>query len=184
VFLTRPPRDSPEGEPVRLACIRHAASVDPEPGSNSPPKYQPRRPARRPCGEAMVRCLLFESSGQAFDSGSCDFVFALRPATVSGAAPQGRNVTFTFASSSTRYSNDLEATNGSQPGRRGNLDLRAGHQSIPAFARQLVNVLGDSSIHSAPLARPATTKVKPEDVASPPHRRKLKLRCPKGVSSR
>jgi len=52
------------------------------------------------------------------------------------------------------------------------------------YARQLVNVLGDSSIHSAPLARPATTKVKPEDVASPPHRRKLKLRCPKGVSSR
>ena len=38
VFLTRPPRDRPEGRPVRLACIRHAASVDPEPGSNSPPK--------------------------------------------------------------------------------------------------------------------------------------------------
>ncbi len=37
VFLTRPPRETPEGIPVRLACIRHAASVDPEPGSNSPP---------------------------------------------------------------------------------------------------------------------------------------------------
>jgi hypothetical protein len=37
VFLTRPPREPPEGDPVRLACIRHAASVDPEPGSNSPP---------------------------------------------------------------------------------------------------------------------------------------------------
>jgi hypothetical protein len=37
VFLTRPPRECPEGHPVRLACIRHAASVDPEPGSNSPP---------------------------------------------------------------------------------------------------------------------------------------------------
>ena len=37
VFLTRPPRKHPEGCPVRLACIRHAASVDPEPGSNSPP---------------------------------------------------------------------------------------------------------------------------------------------------
>ena len=36
-FLTRPPREPPEGDPVRLACIRHAASVDPEPGSNSPP---------------------------------------------------------------------------------------------------------------------------------------------------
>jgi hypothetical protein len=37
-FLTRPPRGPPEGGPVRLACIRHAASVDPEPGSNSPPR--------------------------------------------------------------------------------------------------------------------------------------------------
>lgn len=37
VFLTRPPRKSTEVNPVRLACIRHAASVDPEPGSNSPP---------------------------------------------------------------------------------------------------------------------------------------------------
>ena len=36
VFLTRPPR-APRRDHVRLACIRHAASVDPEPGSNSPP---------------------------------------------------------------------------------------------------------------------------------------------------
>ena len=37
VFRTRPPRKQPESCPARLACIRHAASVDPEPGSNSPP---------------------------------------------------------------------------------------------------------------------------------------------------
>jgi hypothetical protein len=37
VLRTRPPRKSPERLPARLACIRHAASVDPEPGSNSPP---------------------------------------------------------------------------------------------------------------------------------------------------
>jgi hypothetical protein len=36
VFLTRPPRSSSKEGPVRLACIRHAASVYPEPGSNSP----------------------------------------------------------------------------------------------------------------------------------------------------
>jgi hypothetical protein len=29
----------PKGRAVRLACVRHAASVDPEPGSNSPPEY-------------------------------------------------------------------------------------------------------------------------------------------------
>jgi hypothetical protein len=37
VLRTRPPRKSTEVLPARLACIRHAASVDPEPGSNSPP---------------------------------------------------------------------------------------------------------------------------------------------------
>src|SRR5690606_22858901 len=36
VLLTRPPRSAAEAAPVRLACIRHAASVVPEPGSNSP----------------------------------------------------------------------------------------------------------------------------------------------------
>ena len=78
MFLTRPPRDPPEDEPVRLACIRHAASVDPEPGSNSPPKNQPRRPARRLCGEVMVCCIV-ESSGQALDS--LLVRFRIRPAT-------------------------------------------------------------------------------------------------------
>ena len=37
VLLTRPPlASSPEGDSLaRLACVRHAASVRPEPGSNS-----------------------------------------------------------------------------------------------------------------------------------------------------
>ncbi len=37
MLRTRPPRSTPERARARLACIRHAASVDPEPGSNSPP---------------------------------------------------------------------------------------------------------------------------------------------------
>ena len=39
MLLTRPPLTSKEQAPylfARLACIRHAASVHPEPGSNSP----------------------------------------------------------------------------------------------------------------------------------------------------
>src|SRR5690606_37498610 len=39
VLLTRPPLNQEEQAPpssARLACIRHAASVRPEPGSNSP----------------------------------------------------------------------------------------------------------------------------------------------------
>ena len=40
MLRTRPPRSTPERVRARLACIRHAASVDPEPGSNSPPMLQ------------------------------------------------------------------------------------------------------------------------------------------------
>jgi hypothetical protein len=60
VFLTRPPRKPSEENPVRLACIRHAASVDPEPGSNSPPSSSPspRSPpdvVRHPTGRRPAR---------------------------------------------------------------------------------------------------------------------------------
>jgi hypothetical protein len=41
VLLTRSPLESPrKGLSVRLACVKHAASVRPEPGSNSPNKIQ------------------------------------------------------------------------------------------------------------------------------------------------
>ena len=45
-LLTRPPLRSEEQAPllsVRLACVRHAASVHPEPGSNSLTNIQPAR---------------------------------------------------------------------------------------------------------------------------------------------
>ena len=39
MILTRSPLTHPQkGRPVRLACVKHAASVRPEPGSNSPKK--------------------------------------------------------------------------------------------------------------------------------------------------
>ena len=40
VLLTRAPRYSSEDFRVRLACVRHAASVRSEPGSNSPKKLE------------------------------------------------------------------------------------------------------------------------------------------------
>jgi hypothetical protein len=47
VLLTRSPLEYPrKGLSVRLACVKHAASVRPEPGSNSPNKNQPT-PKRR-----------------------------------------------------------------------------------------------------------------------------------------
>ena len=55
VFLTRPPRKPSEDDPVRLACIRHAASVDPEPGSNSPPILLPRCTPPVRCRETPIR---------------------------------------------------------------------------------------------------------------------------------
>ena len=50
MLRTRPPRSTPERVRARLACIRHAASVDPEPGSNSPPMTpKGRRPRKVAC---------------------------------------------------------------------------------------------------------------------------------------
>ncbi len=45
---------------VRLACIRHAASVNPEPGSNSPPKLSPVHPKERP--DFVSHCLRASST--------------------------------------------------------------------------------------------------------------------------
>ena len=71
VFLTRPPRESTEVNPVRLACIRHAASVDPEPGSNSPPMRIPRSRPRRRLGSLAGPQTGFVASGP---TGPCGFV--------------------------------------------------------------------------------------------------------------
>ena len=47
MLLTRSPLTTPqqaEKQSVRLACVKHAASVRPEPGSNSPNKKHPEKP--------------------------------------------------------------------------------------------------------------------------------------------
>src|SRR3954453_2453906 len=41
VLLTRSPLIPPKGFTVRLSCVKHAASVRPEPGSNSPLMINP-----------------------------------------------------------------------------------------------------------------------------------------------
>jgi hypothetical protein len=47
VLLTRSPLEYPrKGLSVRLACVKHAASVRPEPGSNSPNKNNPNPKAQ------------------------------------------------------------------------------------------------------------------------------------------
>jgi hypothetical protein len=47
VLLTRSPLEYPrKGLSVRLACVKHAASVRPEPGSNSPNKNPPPQKGR------------------------------------------------------------------------------------------------------------------------------------------
>jgi hypothetical protein len=47
VLLTRSPLEYPRrGLSARLACVKHAASVRPEPGSNSPSRSSDDRPAR------------------------------------------------------------------------------------------------------------------------------------------
>jgi hypothetical protein len=52
VLLTRSPLEHPrKGLSVRLACVKHAASVRPEPGSNSPNKTS-KRPIRETFDQA------------------------------------------------------------------------------------------------------------------------------------
>src|SRR5262245_32381196 len=47
VLLTRSPLEHPQrGLSVRLACVKHAASVRPEPGSNSPNKTNQEHPTK------------------------------------------------------------------------------------------------------------------------------------------
>ena len=51
VLLTRSPLEHPQrGLSVRLACVKHAASVRPEPGSNSPLKKNRHNPQPRENG--------------------------------------------------------------------------------------------------------------------------------------
>src|SRR5450631_3153822 len=50
VLLTRSPLITQEQAPkitVRLACVKHAASVRPEPGSNSPLMFKPQHPNKQ-----------------------------------------------------------------------------------------------------------------------------------------
>ena len=52
MLLTRSPLVYPrKGLTVRLACVKHAASVRPEPGSNSPLKTFQHPPTTRPAGK-------------------------------------------------------------------------------------------------------------------------------------
>ena len=59
MLRTRPPRKQAEAHPARLACSRHAASVDPEPGSNSPPseRFRVRAPSRGPRVRKPALCV-------------------------------------------------------------------------------------------------------------------------------
>ena len=59
MLLARPPRYSPEGFHVRLACLIHAANVRSEPGSN-PSLYV----CSKPCGSSQGSTWLFVAKPQ------------------------------------------------------------------------------------------------------------------------
>ena len=62
VLLTRSPLVYPRrGLTVRLACVKHAASVRPEPGSNSPLKNIGRRPTPESADRGTVKNNEFEA---------------------------------------------------------------------------------------------------------------------------
>ena len=55
-----------ENHPVRLACVKHAASVYPEPGSNSQKRFCP-------CNSLNVNVLPFQNLLLGFDSFSSEY---------------------------------------------------------------------------------------------------------------
>src|SRR6478752_3455801 len=66
VLLTRSPLEYPRrGLSARLACVKHAASVRPEPGSNSPLKNN-TTPTRRPAQKK--RCLTKQTTSSTLSS--------------------------------------------------------------------------------------------------------------------
>src|SRR5690606_6062983 len=89
VLLTRPPlgpcssaRRLPNMNPARLACVRHAASVRPEPGSNSPCSLF--RLSSRSCPQKvrpLVNGLPAENSRQLCKAPSCCSVFKVQPSS-------------------------------------------------------------------------------------------------------
>ncbi len=67
-----------DAHPVRLACIRHAASVDPEPGSNSPP--------------VSLRCIVFIQRGTPPPGRVCNpYPHARQPPRSAHARPHRRS---------------------------------------------------------------------------------------------
>jgi hypothetical protein len=91
VLLTRPPLDSESCPPglARLACVKHAASVHSEPGSNSPLKSVRAAPApwvRGPEGPCSLESTSpFDSSKTLFSQ--TDLGFSTRYGTARSLAP-------------------------------------------------------------------------------------------------
>ena len=81
-LLTRPPleyqpsgRSFPIGIPARLACVKHAASVRPEPGSNS---YVQSLPCFLPSTQPLAKAADFPDSSRRFTLSESDFLFFLQ----------------------------------------------------------------------------------------------------------
>jgi hypothetical protein len=59
---------------VRLACVRHAASVYPEPGSNSPSKYLWHTPSSAKRGRRVLGATYAHARGSLSQEAACAYV--------------------------------------------------------------------------------------------------------------
>ena len=77
---------APKSESVRLACVRHAASVYPEPGSNSPSKDVSTLLAWSSGNAQWVRCDPGQAAVQLLSILGCSQMYRFLPTTLGGEA--------------------------------------------------------------------------------------------------
>lgn len=152
----------PRRDPVRLACIRHAASVNPEPGSNSPPTLLCLPGPKTSAGLCSSRCVrhlahphrIFPPcrppKGPAGHSGAS--VLHLRP--------PGRQ----YSSASLRFPGGPSALSGNQPVKVLALKINASDKRKPSLAGRVTP--GFDTVASRHRSSSTIYKAKPPGLSS------------------
>jgi hypothetical protein len=164
VLRTRPPRSTPERVRARLACIRHAASVDPEPGSNSPPKTLPC--PKTPPGPLTLARLDACASGLSAESSDSVESHRLRSRTF----PLAQKPALRVMATRCIWLTCCCWASRSNPGPRASPKAHTSHQHPPLAPSSAHDTRTHSPLFSRmlspPSAAPACQRAAPRDVAT------------------